>query len=215
MRSLALAVSLLIAQQAPIRAAIYIDDFAAGEYHFSTPGSVLYPARDSDNILGNSRILIIESDGPEVDAGVDILSNSFEYSSPSVGGFTFIYFNSNNVDLAVDGSNAFRIYFPEVTPGAMQGTFTLSPGGLEYTIPLHELGAGGAPYLDVPFSLFTDEASYAPSSVRIIGSDIPPNHRVSFGAITTVQIPEPTTPLLASLGLALIGVRRRVMAGTS
>ena len=191
-------------------ATVTIDDFSVGEYTLSGTGGENQLDLPRDAVASGSREIWTRS--VDAETRVNTTSGRLEFSTVATGYLSLDYrFGpGEEIDLLADGSTHFRLIFADVGPGQWRGLYRLNVDGVPYSFGQELFALNGAGVIDIPFSHYTDQSTFAPSRITLDVARVEPGFSFAIDSFTTV--PEPTTPLLASLGMALIGIRRRVAA---
>lgn len=200
-------------------AAVILDDFNVGEVILTSPGSISQEALPTQAVASGSRHLEVSrllggNGGIPFDARVNPLAGRFEFVSPSFGYFTLTYTfaTGTGVDLLADGSTAFRLVFPQVTPGLWRGLYNFIVDGVSHSFSEDLFALNGPGVIDIPFSYFTQESTFIPTTISVSGSRVEPDHTLTIGYIGT--IPESGTVSLLSLSWAFFtrrsGAKRQV-----
>lgn len=202
--------------------ALVIDDFRQGAVDWTLSGNyssssqtALFDGLDPAHTIGGSRRVY----GSTLNTGhLQVVTDPgyFQFdATASWGYFDLTYGSTANplaANLLADGSDAFLITLPEVTPGLWRGSYqfglTTPTSGRIFNLasPLYALNGPGD--IRIPFSFFSGLDLTNVSSIWIDATRVEPTYRIRIGSITTV--PEPTTSVLIVFGLVTgLRIRRR------
>ena len=202
--------------------ALVIDDFRQGAVDWTLSGeyssssqTALLDGLDPAHTIGGSRRV----HGSTLNTGhLQVVTDPgyFQFdATASWGYFELTYGSTANplaANLLADGSNAFLITLPEVTPGLWRGSYDFglttptSSRAFNLEGPLYALNGPGE--IRIPFSYFSGLDLTNVSSIWIDAARVEPTYRIRIGSITTV--PEPTASALVAIGLvAGLRIRRR------
>ena len=189
---------------------VTIDSFSDGPLFLTTSQTVVQDSLDTQTVAsGGRKVSVSALNSVPFEARVNTTSGDFAFESATFGYFTLSYAFAAGmeVDLKADGSTAFRLFFPEVTPGLWRGRYAFTVDGVSYEFSKELFAIEGSGAFDVPFSFFTTEPVFAPSAIRISGSRVEPGIRIVLESVATV--PEPSMGILLAGSLCTLLKRSR------
>jgi len=204
-----------------IASALVVDDFRDGALELTLSRSVstssqtvLVDSLDPAHTVGGER-LVYGSTGDTANLQIAPNPGFFQFdASVSWGYFRLSYGSADNpldVNLRADGSNAFLLTFPEVTPGLWRGSYDFSltsPTGVRtYGLESQLFALNGPGAIRIPFSYFDNLDLTHVSSMTLDAVRVEPTFRIRIGSIVT--IPEPASWLSVMLALSTWFLTRR------